>query len=151
MVDKICTNKKASYEYVFIEQITAGIKLLGSEIKSIRNHKVSISESYVYIKNGEVYIKGMHISEYKQSGIHTNHEPTRLRKLLLNKREILKFDDSIQQKGLTIVPISVIINNKGLVKIEIALCRGKKIHNKRNDLKDKDIKREVERELNVKL
>lgn len=150
MVDKICTNKKASYEYEFIEQITAGIKLLGSEIKSIRNHKVSISESYVYIKNGEVYIKGMHISEYKQSGIHTNHEPTRLRKLLLNKREILKFDDSIQQKGLTIVPISVIINNKGLVKIEIALCRGKKIHDKRNDLKDKDIKREVDRELNIK-
>jgi SsrA-binding protein len=150
MVDKICTNKKASYEYEFIEQITAGIKLFGSEIKSIRNHKVSISESYVYIKNGEVYIKGMHISEYKQSGIHTNHEPTRLRKLLLNKREILKFDDSIQQKGLTIVPISVIINNKGLVKIEIALCRGKKIHDKRNDLKDKDIKREIDRELNIK-
>ena len=149
-MEVIVKNKKASYEYEFIEQITAGIKLLGSEIKSIRNHKVSISESYVYIKNGEVYIKGMHISEYKQSGIHTNHEPTRLRKLLLNKREILKFDDSIQQKGLTIVPISVIINNKGLVKIEIALCRGKKIHDKRNDLKDKDIKREVDRELNIK-
>jgi SsrA-binding protein len=149
-MEVVVKNKKASYEYEFIEQITAGIKLLGSEIKSIRNHKVSISESYVYIKNGEVYIKGMHISEYKQSGIHTNHEPTRLRKLLLNKREILKFDDSIQQKGLTIVPISVIINNKGLVKIEIALCRGKKIHDKRNDLKDKDIKREVDRELNIK-
>jgi SsrA-binding protein len=149
-MEVIVKNKKSSYEYEFIEQITAGIKLFGSEIKSIRNHKVSISESYVYIKNGEVYIKGMHISEYKQSGIHTNHEPTRLRKLLLNKREILKLDDSIQQKGLTIVPISVIINNKGLVKIEIALCRGKKIHDKRNDLKDKDIKREVDRELNIK-
>jgi SsrA-binding protein len=149
-MEVVVKNKKVSYEYEFIEQITAGIKLLGSEIKSIRGHKVSISEAYVYIKNGEVYIKGMHISEYKQSGIHTNHEPTRLRKLLLNKREILKLDDSIQQKGLTIVPISVIINNKGLVKIEIALCRGKKIHDKRNDLKDKDIKREIDRELNIK-
>jgi len=145
-MEVITRNKKASFEYEFIDKLTAGIKLLGSEVKSIRNHKASISEAYCYIKDGEVYIKGMHISEYKQSGIHTNHEPTRLRKLLLNKNEILKLDENVQQKGLTIVPISVIINDKGLIKIEVALCRGKKLHDKRDTIK----KRDLERELNVK-
>ena len=146
MVDKICTNKKASYEYEFIDKFTAGIKLIGSEVKSIRNHKVSISEAYCYIKGGEVYIKGMNISEYKESGIHTNHDPIRLRKLLLNKKEIIKLDEEIQQKGLTIVPISLIINDKGLIKLEIALSKGKKLHDKRDSIK----KRDLERELNIK-
>jgi SsrA-binding protein len=89
----------------------------------------------------------MNISEYKQSGIHTNHEPTRLRKLLLNKKEIIKLNENVEQKGLTIVPISVIITDKGLIKIEIALCRGKKLHDKRDSIK----KRDLERELNVKI
>lgn len=146
----IVRNKKASYEYEFIETFTSGIKLLGSEVKSIRGNKVSISEAYCYIKDGEIFIKGMHISEYKQSGTYSNHEPTRLRVLLLNKKEILKLDEGIKQKGLTIVPTSVIINNRGLIKIELALCRGKKNHDKRNDLKIKDINREVDRELNIK-
>jgi len=141
----VTKNKKASYEYEFIEVFTAGIQLLGSEVKSIRLHKVSISEAYCYIKDGEAYIKGMNISEYKESGIHTNHEPTRLRKLLLNKKEILRISENIQTKGLTIVPVSLIIKN-GFVKIEIALSRGKKIHDKREAIK----KRDVERELNFK-
>lgn len=149
-MEVIVKNKKASYEYEFIDKFTAGIKLLGSEVKSIRNHKVSISEGYCYIKDGEAYIKGMNISEYKESGIHTNHDPIRLRKLLLNKKEIIKLDEEIQQRGLTIVPISLIINDKGLIKLEIALSKGKKLHDKRNDLKNKDIKREVDRELNIK-
>jgi SsrA-binding protein len=149
-MEVIVRNKKASYEYEFIDKLTAGIKLLGSEVKSIRNHKVSISEAYCYIKSGEAYIKGMNISEYKESGIHTNHDPIRLRKLLLNKKEIIKLDEEIQQRGLTIVPISLIINDKGLIKLEIALSKGKKLHDKRNDLKNKDIKREVDRELNIK-
>lgn len=143
----IVKNKKASFEYEFIDKFTAGIKLVGSEVKSIRNNKVSISEGYCYIKNNELFIKGMNISEYKQSGIHTNHEPTRLRKLLLNKKEIIKLNENVEQKGLTIVPISVIITDKGLIKIEIALCRGKKLHDKRDSIK----KRDLERELNVKI
>ena len=147
IMEVITRNKKASFEYEFIDKLTAGIKLIGSEVKSIRNHKVSISEGYCYIKNDELFIKGMNISEYKQSGIHTNHEPTRLRKLLLNKKEIIKLNENVEQKGLTIVPISVIITDKGLIKIEVALCRGKKLHDKRDSIK----KRDLERELNVKI
>jgi SsrA-binding protein len=146
-MEVIIRNRKASFEYEFIDTLTAGIKLIGSEVKSIRNHKVSISEGYCYIKNYELFIKGMNISEYKQSGIHTNHEPTRLRKLLLNKKEILKLNENVEKKGLTIVPISVIITDKGLIKIEVALCRGKKLHDKRDTIK----KRDLERELNVKI
>jgi SsrA-binding protein len=141
----VVRNKKASYEYEFIETLTAGIKLIGSEVKSIKSNKVSISEAYCYIKNGEVFIKGMNITEYKESGIHTNHEPTRVRKLLLNKSEIIKLDSLIQTKGLTIIPVSVILKN-GLVKVEIALGRGKKLHDKRESIK----KRDLERELNIK-
>jgi SsrA-binding protein len=142
----VTKNKKATYEYEIIQKITAGIQLVGSEVKSIRNHKVSISESYCYIKGGEMYIKGMHISEYKQSGNYDNHDPIRDRKLLLNKIEINKLKDGIEQRGLTIIPISVIIDDRGLIKIEIALSRGKKMHDKRNDIK----KRDIERDLNLK-
>jgi SsrA-binding protein len=145
-MEVIVRNKKASFEYEFIDKFTAGIKLLGSEVKSIRNHKVSISEAYCYIKDDEAYIKGMNISEYKESGIHTNHDPIRLRKLLLNKKEIIKLDEEIHQRGLTIVPINLIINDQGLIKLEIALSKGKKLHDKRESLK----KRDSERELNIK-
>lgn len=141
----IVRNKKASYEYEFIETLTAGIQLVGSEVKSIKANKVSISEAYCYIKNSEVFIKGMNVSEYKESGTYTNHEPTRVRKLLLNKNEIIKLNVSIQTKGLTIVPISVIVKN-GLVKVEIALARGKNLFDKRESIK----KRDLERELNIK-
>jgi len=151
IMELIVKNKKSTYEYEFIEKIVAGIKLVGGEVKSIRDKKVSISESYIYIKDDEIYIKGMHISEYGKSNLYDNHDPIRLRKLLLNKREILKWKDSINQKGLTIIPIKVFINDNGLVKIEIVLCRGKKLHDKRNDVKSKDIKREIDRELNLKL
>jgi SsrA-binding protein len=142
----VTKNKKATFEYEIIQKITAGIQLVGSEVKSIRNHKVSISESYCYIKGGEMYIRGMHISEYKQSGNYDNHDPIRERKLLLNKIEINKLKDGIEQRGLTIIPISVIIDDRGLIKIEIALSRGKKVHDKRNDIK----KRDIERDLNLK-
>lgn len=142
----VVRNKKASYEYEFIEIFMAGIKLIGSEVKSIKANKVSISESYCYIKDGEIFIKGMNVSEYKESGTHTNHEPTRLRKLLLNKSEIIKISSLIEKNNFTIVPISVIIKNR-LVKIEIALSRGKKTHDKREAIK----KRDLERELSIKL
>jgi SsrA-binding protein len=142
----VTKNKKATYEYEIIQKITAGIQLVGSEVKSIRNHKVSISESYCYIKGGEMYIRGMHISEYKQSGNYDNHDPIRERKLLLKKIEINKLKDGIEQSGLTIIPIAVIIDDRGLIKIEIALSKGKKMHDKRNDIK----KRDIERDLNLK-
>jgi SsrA-binding protein len=141
----IVRNKKASYEYEFIQKLSAGIKLTGSEVKSIRSGKVSISEAYCYIKDGEVFIKGMHISEYKNSSNYDNHDPIRLRKLLLNRREIIKLSENVEKKGLTIVPISVMINSGGLVKIEIALCRGKNTHDKRVVLKMKDLDKEMKR------
>jgi SsrA-binding protein len=143
----IVKNKKASYEYEFIQKLNAGIKLTGGEVKSIRSGKVSISEAYCYIKDGEVFIKGMHIAEYKNSSNYDNHDPIRLRKLLLNKREIIKLAENVEKKGLTIVPISVMINSGGLVKIEIALCRGKNTHDKRNAIKEREYKLEISREL----
>ena len=146
----ITKNKKAHYEYEFIEKLTAGIKLTGGEVKSIRDHKVSISESYCYIKDDEVFIKGMHISEHSKTSDYDAPDPIRVRKLLLNKSEIIKLRQNVEKKGLTIVPVSVIINSGGLVKIEVALCRGKKNHDKRNAIKENEYKIEVSRELNNK-
>jgi len=143
----IVKNKKAYFEYEIIQKLTAGIQLYGGEVKSIRNNKVSISESYCYIKGGEVFIKGMHISEYKESGNYDKHDPIRERKLLLNKNEIVKLSADLEQKGLTIAPLSVIINDHGFIKLEIGLAKGKKIHDKRETIK----KRDLERELNIKL
>jgi SsrA-binding protein len=144
-MDIIIKNNKARYEYEFIEKYLAGIKLVGGEVKSVRDHKVSISEAYCYISNGEIFIKGMHVSEYERVNKYDSYEPTRIRKLLLNKKEILKLESDLNKKGLTIVPLSVVIKN-GFIKLEIALCRGKNVRDKREDIK----KRDIERELNIK-
>lgn len=141
----IVKNNKARYEYEFIEKFISGIKLVGGEVKSIRNHKVSIAEAYCYISNGEIFIKGMHVSEYEITNKYDSYEPTRIRKLLLNKKEILKLESDLNKKGLTIVPLSVVIKN-GFIKLEVALCRGKNVRDKREDIK----KRDIERELNFK-
>jgi SsrA-binding protein len=146
----VTRNKKASYEYEFIKKLTSGIKLIGGEVKSIRAGKVSINEAYCYIKDNEIFIKNMHISDHQKSSKFDSHEPTRIRKLLLRKVEIIKLGEDVEKKGLTIVPISIIINDGGLVKIEIALCRGKNIHDKRISIKDKDYKLQISRELNNK-
>lgn len=137
-------NKKASYEYAFLEKYTAGIKLTGTEIKSIRDSKVSIAEAYCFIKDGELFVKGMHIAEY-DPGSYNNHEPLRERKLLLNKIELKKLEKKLKNKGLTIVPISLFINENGYAKLNIALAQGKKTHDKRDSLKEKDLKREMDR------
>ena len=137
-------NKKAKFEYEFLEKFTAGLQLYGTEIKSIRAGKASIVEGYCYVHNGEVFIKNMYISEYEQ-GSYNNHEPRRDRKLLLNRKEIDKLIKKKKDVGLTIVPISLFINGKGYAKIDIALARGKKLHDKRHDLKDKDAKRTMDR------
>ena len=139
-------NKKASFEYEFIETYTAGIQLKGTEIKSIRNTKASIMESYGIMIKEELFIRNMYIAEY-ENGSHYNHESKRDRKLLLNRIELNKINKKIKAKGLTIVPLKLFINNKGLAKIDIALAKGKKIHDKREDLKSKDAKREIYRNL----
>jgi SsrA-binding protein len=137
-------NKKASYEYSFLEKFTAGIQLTGTEIKSIRDSKVSIAEAYCHIKNGELFIKGMHIAEYDPAS-YNNHDPLRERKLLLNKGELKKLEKKLKNKGLTIIPIRMFINENGYAKLEIALAQGKKLHDKRNSLKEKDLKRDLDR------
>lgn len=137
-------NKKASFEYEFIEKFTAGIQLTGTEIKSIRAGKASIVEGYCFIKDNELFIKNMYIAEYEQ-GSYNNHNPKRDRKLLLNKTEINKLVKKKKDVGLTIVPLKIFINKKGYAKLDIALAKGKKLHDKRHDLKNKDAKRQMDR------
>lgn len=137
-------NKRAGFEYEFIETFTAGIQLTGTEIKSIRLGKASIIEGYCFIKDGELFIKNMYIAEYDK-GTYNNHDPKRDRKLLLNRSELDKLEKKKKDVGLTIVPLKVFINNNGFAKMDIALAKGKKLHDKREDLKNKDAKREMDR------
>jgi SsrA-binding protein len=140
---KICLNKRAYFEYTILEKVIAGIQLQGSEVKSIKASKVSIAEAYCYIKDGEMFIKGMHVTEHKEGGTHNNHQPVRDRKLLLKKKEILAFDEKISQKGLTIVPLEIILSNTGFIKLEVGLAKGKNLYDKRNSIKEKDLKLEL--------
>lgn len=137
-------NKKASFEYFFVETFTAGIVLTGTEIKSIRLGKASLVDTFCYINNHEVWVKGMNISPYFY-GSFSNHEARRDRKLLLNKREIYKLEDATKQPGYTIVPTLVFIDDHGRAKVNIALCRGKKEYDKRQTLKEKEDRREMDR------
>ena len=139
-------NKKASFEFEFIETYTAGIVLTGTEIKSIRLSKASIAEAYGLISKNEILLRNMYIQPY-ENGTHYNHQPRRDRKLLLNRSEINKINRKIKSKGLTLVPVNLFINKKGLAKVEIALAKGKKIYDKREDLKKKDAKREIEKKI----
>lgn len=137
-------NKKASYNYEFIEKFTAGIKLTGTEIKSIRLGKASLVDAYCIFVNGELFIRGLNITEYAY-GTHYNHEPKQDRKLLLNKKELRKLERKTSEKGLTIVATRLFINDNGWAKLDIALARGKQEFDKRQDIKSKDLKREMER------
>ena len=137
-------NKKASFEYFFVETFTAGIVLTGTEIKSIRLGKASLVDSYRYIHNGEIWVKGMNISPYF-FGSYNNHEAKRDRKLLLTKREIHKLQEATKQVGFTIVPTLVFIDAKGRAKVDIALAKGKKEYDKRQTLKEKEDRREMDR------
>jgi SsrA-binding protein len=142
--DIVIKNKKASHEYEFLEKYIAGIKLTGTEIKSIRLGKAAIADSYCLFHEGELYIKGMHISEYYWGNLN-NHDPLRERKLLLKKRELSKIERKVKESGNTIVVIKVFINERGLAKAEIAVSRGKKEYDKRETIKKKDIEREMDR------
>jgi SsrA-binding protein len=137
-------NKKASFEYQFIDTYIAGIQLTGTEIKSIRHGNVSLQEAYCFFNGEELFVKGMHIARYEQ-GTHYNHEPVRDRKLLLQKKEIKKLHSKFEEKGLAIIPVRMFINARGLAKLEIALAKGKKLYDKRDDIKEKDVRREMER------
>ena len=139
-------NRKASFEYFFIETFTAGIVLTGTEIKSIRAGKASLADSYCSFKGDELFVVGMHIAEYDK-GTYNNHDPKRDRKLLLTARELRKLKNKVQEKGLTIIPVVLYINEKGLAKLDIALARGKHYYDKRESLKTKDSKRDIEKQL----
>jgi SsrA-binding protein len=134
-------NKKARFEYEFIQTEVCGIQLVGSEVKSIRQGKVSISEGYCYFKEGELFVKGMNISDY---GFGSFHETVRDRKLLLKRKELNGLETKLIN-GLTIVPYRVFLNDKGLIKMEIALAKGKKIHDKRETIKNRDLDRDMKR------
>ena len=135
-------NKRARFEYIILDRYTAGIQLFGTEIKSIREGKASLVDSWCQVVNGELFIKQMHIAEYR-FGSYANHEAKRDRKLLLHRKEIRKLARATQDTGKTIVPLLLYINEKGLAKVEIALCQGKRTYDKRQSLREADDKREV--------
>ena len=142
----ISNNKKANYAFQLEDTFTAGMLLKGSEIKSIRNSQVTMSDAYCVFMKGELWVKGLHIAEYKEAS-HNNHETKRDRKLLLNKRELKKLLAKVKVKGYSIVPTRLFISERGMAKLEIALAKGKKLFDKRHDLKRKDLEREIERKV----
>lgn len=144
-MDKIeIKNKRATFDYEIIDVLTAGIVLTGTEIKSLRSGKANLTDSFCIIEKDEAFVRNMHISEYEKGG-HYNHEPKRERKLLLNRQEINKWHAKLKEKGLTMVPLKLFINQKGLAKLDVGLGRGKKTYDKRETLKEKDAKRQMDR------
>jgi SsrA-binding protein len=137
-------NRSAFFEYYIEDKFTAGIALLGTEVKSLREGKASFNDSYCLIHKGEVWLKSFHIAEYSHGTVN-NHEPLRDRKLLLTKREIKKLEGKMKEKGYTVVPLRLYFNDKNLAKVEIGLGKGKKLHDKRESIKQKDTEREMRR------
>lgn len=137
-------NKKASYEYHFLDEFEAGIMLTGTEIKSIRAGNANLKEAYCGFRDGELFIRNMHISEYKFGG-DNNHDPVRVRKLLLRKRELKKLNKKVKTKGFTIVPYKLFLSERGFAKILIVLAQGKKSFDKRNTIKERENKRDLDR------
>jgi SsrA-binding protein len=137
-------NKRATFDYELIDTYTAGIVLTGTEIKSFRIGKASLTDTFCYFSKGELWVKNMYVAEYFY-GSYNNHTARRDRKLLLNKKELGKLNRSLKETGLTIVPVRVFLNEKGLVKVVIALAKGKKLYDKRQSLKEKDDRREMDR------
>jgi SsrA-binding protein len=138
-------NRRASFEYFFLENYSAGIMLMGTEIKSIRQGKVNLTDAYCLFLGEELFIRQMNISKYNE-GTYYNHEPLRDRKLLLTKRELRKLQNKLKDQGLTMIPTRMYISERGFAKVEIALAKGKKLYDKRDSIKEKDVKRSMERE-----
>lgn len=139
-------NKKAYFNYEITDEFVAGIQLLGTEVKSIRESKASIKEAYCYFDNGEIFIKNMSISEYSHGG-YINHDTYRIRKLLLNRREINKIEKKLKDKGISLLPVLLFLNDKGLIKLKIGIGKGKKLFDKRESLKKQDVKKDIDRML----
>ena len=139
----VVTNRKARHDYHVLETVEAGIALQGTEVKSLRDGKIVLKDSYADIIRGEMYLVGAHINPYEQGNIY-NHDPERNRKLLLHKREILKLAQRIAEKGLTLVPLSVYFK-QGRAKVELGLCKGKQTHDKRDTIREREVKREIDR------
>ena len=137
-------NRQATFQYELLDKFIAGIALRGTEIKSIREGKVNLQDGYCYFSNGEIFAKGINITPYAH-GTHYNHEAARERKLLMKKSELSKLESKVEEKGLALIPLRIFINDRGLAKLEIALARGKKTHDKREGIKERDIKRELSR------
>lgn len=137
-------NRKAGFEYRFLDTFEAGIMLHGTEVKSIRKGNANLRDAYCFFRKGELYIKSLFIAEYEHGNMF-NHESRRTRKLLLKRRELGKLEKQLKEKGLTIVPVRLYINERGLAKLEIALAQGKKVYDKRESIKQKDVKRDMDR------
>lgn len=137
-------NRSAFYEYFFDNKYVAGVVLVGTEVKSLREGKASFNDSYCIIHKGEIWLKSLHIAEYSH-GTSNNHDPIRDRKLLLQKREISKIEGKLKEKGYTLVPLRIFFNEKNLIKVEIGLGKGKKLHDKRETIKKRDVEREMKR------
>ncbi|MGE0590054.1 MAG: SsrA-binding protein SmpB [Cyclobacteriaceae bacterium] len=137
-------NRQATFQYELLDKFVGGMVLKGTEIKSIREGKVNLQDGHCYFNNGELFVKGINITPYDQ-GTHYNHEAARERKLLLKRAELRRLETKSEEKGLTIVPLRLFINDRGYAKLEIALARGKKVHDKRQTIKERDVKRELNR------
>ena len=145
----VTVNRKAFHDYEILEKIEAGIILTGSEVKSLRDNRVNLKDAFIDMKNNEAFLINAHISPYPNANIF-NHEPERVRKLLLNHAELRKLDKKVKTKGVTIIPLRIYFNEKGKAKLEIALAKGKRLYEKRQAIREKDIKREMEREVKRK-
>lgn len=141
---KSIVNRQARHNYHILEKYTAGIELKGSEVKSLRQGKVQITEAFCHLKNGEVFLHNLHISPYEQGG-YANHDPLRKRKLLLTKKEIAQIEKKLRDQSTTMVPLKIFFNDRNIAKVEIAVVKGKKYHDKRQDLKEKQVKRDMQR------
>jgi SsrA-binding protein len=139
-------NRSAFFEYYVDEKFSAGLALLGTEVKSLRTGRASFNDSYCLFQNGELWIRSLHIAEYSHGTVN-NHDPVRERKLLLSKRELKKLESRIKEKGYTIIPLRIFFNEKNLAKLEIGLAKGKKLHDKRETIKQRDTEREMKRYL----
>ena len=147
-IKKITENRKARHEYFVIESFEAGIELVGTEVKSIRQGTVNLKDSWCSIENGEIFVKGMHISPYEKGNIF-NKDPLRPRKLLMHKREIIRLFSTVKQDGLTLIPLSLYFKDSK-VKLQLGLCKGKKLYDKREDSAKRDAKREIDRNIKMR-
>ena len=138
-------NRKAFFQYHVLEKVEAGISLIGSEVKSIRDGNLNLSDSYARVDEGQVYLVNCHISEYKNARSF-GHEPLRRRKLLLHRAEIRKLERRVEEKGCTLIPLRIYFGDRGIAKVELGVCKGKKLHDKRASIKERDVEREIRRE-----